>query len=145
MAYGNGTIEPRGNNRWRITWYAAGKRRRKTVRGTITAARRELRQRVAEVDQGGIIDHRKVKVSELLADLLDDYRSKGQDVETCARRVKNLRPFFGNLLACRVGTDTVRAFGPATSYARECPSTLSWRSGTLEKGARNETGSEVVN
>ena len=110
MAYGNGTIEPRGNNRWRITWYAAGKRRRKTVRGTITAARRELRQRVAEVDQGGIIDHRKVKVSELLADLLDDYRSKGQDVETCARRVKNLRPFFGNLLACRVGTDTVRAF-----------------------------------
>ena len=91
MAYGNGTIEPRGNNRWRITWYAAGKRRRKTVRGTITAARRELRQRVAEVDHGGIIDHRKVKVSELLADLLDDYRSKGQDLKTCKQRIRNLR------------------------------------------------------
>ena len=110
MAYGNGTIEQRGNGRWRITWYAAGTRRRKTVRGTITDARRELRKRVAEVDQGRIIDHRKVLVSELLDDLLDDYRSKGQDIRTVTGRVKNLRPFFGSLLAYKVGTDTVQAF-----------------------------------
>ena len=110
MAYGNGTIERRGNDRWRITWYAAGKRRRKTVRGAITAARRELRQRVSEADQGGTIDHRKVKVLELLDDLLHDYRSKRQDIRTITGRVKNLRPFFGNLLAYKVGTDTVQAF-----------------------------------
>ncbi len=110
MAYGDGTIEERGTGRWRITWYAAGVRRRKTIRGTVTDARRTLRRALVEADRGKFIDHRKVTVSELLDDLLDDYRAKLQDVKTCEGRIRNLTPFFGKLLASRVGTNTVRAF-----------------------------------
>ncbi len=109
-AYGNGAIEQRGPGRWRIAWYVAGKRKRKTVRGTITDARRELRMQIAEADHGSLIDQRKITVSELLDDLLDDYRGHRRHMPTIAGRVRNLRPFFGALLAHRVGTDTVYAF-----------------------------------
>ncbi len=110
MAYGDGSIEPRGKGRWRIIWYSGGRRRTKTFQGTITEARRERRRLTSESDQGTAVDHRKVRVSELLDDLLDHYRAKGQDVKTCGYRVQKLRPFFGRMLASRVGTGTVKAF-----------------------------------
>jgi integrase len=50
--YGGGAIDRRGPDTWRLRWRANGQRCTKTFRGTLSAARKELRTLVKAVDDG---------------------------------------------------------------------------------------------
>jgi integrase len=50
--YGNGTIDKRGDNSWRLRYYINGRRFSKNVKGTRTEAARELRNLLKAGDDG---------------------------------------------------------------------------------------------
>jgi integrase len=50
--YGNGVIEPRGPNKWRVRYYVGGKRFSVMVYGSRTDARRRLRELLGTADAG---------------------------------------------------------------------------------------------
>ena len=111
---GSGHIYCRGS-RWWIAYYKEGKLYRESSRGqNRTDAARLLRQRLAQIDAGIFagLHVARVRVGELLDDLLHDYRENNKSYEGFAlpKVRRNLRPFFGHMRAAGVTTDLVERY-----------------------------------
>src|SRR5690348_17084724 len=63
-SYGNGSIDQRGENTWRLRYIVNGRRIIKTVRGSKADARKELRASLGSVDTGKHVVPDKVTVAE---------------------------------------------------------------------------------
>jgi integrase len=50
--HGDGGIDERGNDRWRLRWRVNGKRHTKAFRGTLSEARKELSRLLKSADDG---------------------------------------------------------------------------------------------
>lgn len=61
-AHGDGGIDQRGDDTFRLRWRANGKRHAKTFRGTKADARKELRALTTAVDNGEHVDPTKITV-----------------------------------------------------------------------------------
>ncbi|MCG2639652.1 MULTISPECIES: tyrosine-type recombinase/integrase [Bradyrhizobium] len=62
--HGEGGIDERGENIFRLRWRANGKRHTKTFHGTKVEARKELRSLTSKVDTGEHVDPNKITVSQ---------------------------------------------------------------------------------
>jgi integrase len=69
--HGDGGIDQRGENRWRLRYRVNGKRYTKAFHGTLTEARKELRRLLKSADDGMHIEPDKTTIAEYLRAWLD--------------------------------------------------------------------------
>jgi integrase len=72
--HGDGGIDQRGPDQWRLRWRLDAKRHSKAFHGTKRAAQAELRRLLAEVDAGTAVDPSRMTVAAYLRDWLDKER-----------------------------------------------------------------------
>jgi integrase len=111
---GEGSIFHNGKTDvWTIKFYFRGIPKRESSHSTDRAvAERLLKRRLAEVETKTFIPRTNVKVDELIADMLHEYRREGRktiaDVES--RWGNHLKPFFTRLRADDLNTDLVQRY-----------------------------------
>ena len=88
--YGDGGIDARGKDRWRLRYRIGGKRYTKTVRGTITDAKRELRALLKSGDDGGHVAPKKTTFAEWVETWIELRRHK-VNARTCERYAELMR------------------------------------------------------
>src|SRR5438045_5813527 len=69
--YGDGGLDQRGDDQWRLRWRVGGKRYSKAFHGTKRAAQAELRRIVMEADTGAAVAPIKLTVRQHLGHWLD--------------------------------------------------------------------------
>jgi integrase len=74
--YGDGSIDARGKDRWRLRYRIGGKRYTKTVRGNITDAKRELRRLLKSGDDGGHVAPDKITLAQWIDSWIELRRRK---------------------------------------------------------------------
>lgn len=114
-----GQLIPRGKRTWLLRVYLGrdprtGKREylNQTFHGTKRDAEDELAALVTKRSKGEIAAGRKaVTISDLLDDLIRDYRLNGQGIQWCETLCNvHLRPFFGKLPAAKLTAAHVNAY-----------------------------------
>ena len=70
-SHGDGGIDERGENVFRLRYRVAGKRHTATIHGTLTEARKELRKLVRAGDTGQHVDPDKITVGEWILSWID--------------------------------------------------------------------------
>ncbi len=98
---------------WWIRYYVNGVQRYESSKSRrYTDAENLLKQRQAEIQTGEYAGPvaEKIKIAELLDDLIEDFETNGKSVEWVKHVDKHLRPFFGNLRASRLTTDQIREY-----------------------------------
>jgi Site-specific recombinase XerD len=113
-----GQIIQRGRNIWLVRIYhgsdVSGKRayENKTIHGNKKDAEIFLNEALRRRDLGGTeVAAQRTMVSELLEDLLTDYRVNGKDYDWAERKVRlHVRPFFGAMQARKLTTSAVQQF-----------------------------------
>jgi integrase len=111
---GRGSIFHNGKtNVWTIKFYFRGIPRRESSHSSDRAvAERLLKRRLAEVETKTFTPRTNVKVDELIADMLHEYRREGRktiaDVES--RWKNHLAPFFTRLKADDLNTDLIKKY-----------------------------------
>jgi integrase len=74
--HGDGGIDARGKDRWRLRYRVGGKRFTKTVRGSITDAKRELRAVLKSGDDGGHVEPKHTTLGQWIDTWLELRRPK---------------------------------------------------------------------
>jgi integrase len=74
--YGDGSIDARGKDRWRLRYRVNGKRYTKTVRGSITDAKRELRSVLKSGDDGEHVAPNRTTLNEWIDTWIELRRHK---------------------------------------------------------------------
>ena len=69
--HGDGGIDARGPDRWRLRWRVGGRRFTKSFHGSIGEARKELRRLIKSADDGQHVAPDKVTIADYLRDWLD--------------------------------------------------------------------------
>lgn len=69
--HGDGGIDARGADRWRLRWRVDGRRFTKSFHGPISEARKELRRLIKSVDDGQHVAPDKITIADYLRDWLD--------------------------------------------------------------------------
>ena len=69
--HGDGGIDERGPDRWRLRWCVDGKRFTKSFHGPVGEARKELRRLIKSADDGQHVAPDKITVERYLSDWLD--------------------------------------------------------------------------
>jgi integrase len=115
-----GQIIPRGDRTWMVRVFIGrdpmtGKRKYEgqTVHGTKKDAQKKLNEALSKIDKGEYVPNSsRISVSSLLDDLLSDYRVNGTDADGIEKkRLENhVRPFFGRMLASKVGTSEIQRY-----------------------------------
>jgi integrase len=110
---GSGSIFHNGSAVWWIKFYDRGIPRRESSHSTNQqVAQRLLKKRLAEVETQTYVARENVRVDELVADVICDYRVNSQkSTDDVERRWKlHLRPFFTRVRAYDMTTDRVRRY-----------------------------------
>lgn len=111
-------IKPHSRGKWLVRVFLGrdgnGKRqfRNRVITGTKDDAKNWARDAERDRDMAGSgASLRTLTIGSLLDDLLQDYRINGKSIEWVEMVVRvHLRPAFGNQIAAKVGTDTLREF-----------------------------------
>jgi integrase len=74
--HGDGSIDARGTDRWRLRYRIGGKRYTKTIRGNLTDAKRELRRLLKSGDDGSHVAPGKVTLAQWIDSWIDLRRRK---------------------------------------------------------------------
>jgi len=88
--YGEGSIDERGKGRWRLRYRVNGRRFAKTVRGSISDARKELRRLLKSGDDGEHVEPSKITVVEHVRARLAQWRASGDISDKTAERYSEL-------------------------------------------------------
>jgi integrase len=115
-----GQIISRGERTWLVRVYLGrdpqtGKRRyeAQTVHGTKKDAQKRLTEVLGKLDKGAYAPGTaRVLMNELLDDLFADYRINGLDKQGYEKQrcETHVRPFFGKILAAKLGTSDIRRY-----------------------------------
>jgi hypothetical protein len=110
---GGGSYYKRGDTWW-VKWYRNGRPVRETTGSTKESAAKDLlNRRLGAIAEGRPISLRaeKVRVGELLDDLLTEYRVNGRaSLDRMEELVGHLRPVFGDARAAMVKTPEIRTY-----------------------------------
>jgi integrase len=115
-AHGDGGIEPRGENGWRLRYRLNGRRFTVTFHGNKGEALKELRRLIKSGEDGQHVDPSKIALADFLDRWERDWASgnvSGKTLETYAHHLKHVRR--------HLGTMTLQRLQPvdfATLYAR---------------------------
>src|ERR1700722_7661675 len=74
--YGDGSIDARGKDRWRLRYRIDGKRFSKRIRGSVTDAKRELRSLLKSGDDGGHVAPKRTTLAEWIDTWMELRRHK---------------------------------------------------------------------
>jgi integrase len=96
--HGEGGIDARGGNSWRLRYRLGGKRFTKTVRGTKTEAQKNLRDLLHSGDTGAHVAPEKIK----LADWIEHWLSIGCPGRRCQEIGVRAKERYAQLLRCHV-------------------------------------------
>ena len=120
---------------WYIRFSQNGKRRdEKTRAHTKSEAEAILRSRLHELDTGTFdIDHAKVRISDLFADLQRDYTINGRHVEDLTKRWIHLSPVFGNDFCRTVTTPRIRQYIETRLKEEAAPATVQRETACLRR------------
>src|SRR5690348_4768843 len=69
--HGDGGIDARGPDRWRLRWRVGGKRFTKSFSGSTSDARKQLRQEIKSADDGAHVAPDKITIVDYLRGWLD--------------------------------------------------------------------------
>jgi integrase len=125
---GRGSIFHNGKTDvWTIKFYFRGIPKRESSHSTDRAvAERLLKRRLAEVETKTFTPRTNVKVDELIADMLHEYRREGRktiaDVES--RWKNHLAPFFTRLKADDLNTDLIKKYCTKREEEETNPATI---------------------
>ena len=91
--YGDGGIDERGKDRWRLRYRVDGKRHTKTVIGSITDAKRELRRLLKSADDGEHVAPDAITLAAWIERWIDllERRQDGDEAPTRKRGLVNAR------------------------------------------------------
>jgi integrase len=105
-SYGDGGIDPRGENRWRLRYRVNGQRYTKAFVGPLTDAKRELRRLLKSADDGAHVAPNKMTLADWIAEWV-----KGRPVnERTRERYKGL---LQNQVAPTLGNRRLQALTPS--------------------------------
>lgn len=110
---GTGSVYQNGSRIWWIKYYAAGKARRESSGSPDPrVAEKLLRRRLGEIEADRYVPPAKVRVAELVDDVIRDYtRQEHKSTEHVRRRWEvHLKPWFGHRRASEVSTATVERY-----------------------------------
>jgi integrase len=99
-AYGDGGIEPRGENCWRLRYRSTGKRLTVTFHGLKGEALKELRRLIKSGEDGEHIDPTKITLAEFLDRWERDWATgnvSAKTLETYVHHLKHVRRHLGSL------------------------------------------------
>ncbi len=102
--HGDGGIDARGENIWRLRYRVNGKRFSKTFRGTLSEARKELRRLIRSGDTGEHIAPDKITLAEWVDRWIALLERQQDDGERRRRGLVNARTIerYAELLRCHV-------------------------------------------
>jgi integrase len=103
----DGSIDQRGENSFRLRWRAGGKRYSKTVAGSLTDAKKELRKVLCSVDTGSHVVPAKVTIGDYLATWLDNSR------DLAPKTLERYRELAAKQIIPHLGTVPLQALRPA--------------------------------
>jgi integrase len=112
-ARGSGSIFQNGSAVWWIKFYSNGIGRRESSHSTDhKVAEKLLKRRLAETETKTYVPRENIRIDELVADVVSDYRVNGQkSISNVERRWKlHLMPFFTRVRAGDLTTDRVRQY-----------------------------------
>jgi len=110
---GTGSLFHNGSNIWWFKFYVRGIPRRESSHSTDRkVAEKLLRRRLAEVETKTYVMRANVKIDELIADLLAEYRREGRKSTSYVemRWKQHLQPFFTRLPADDLNTDMAQRY-----------------------------------
>jgi integrase len=121
--YGDGAIDQRGENSFRLRWRVDGKRYSKTVAGSITDAKRELRKLLRSADTGTHVAPAKLTISDYVTTWLDNSR------DLSPKTLERYRELSAKQIIPHLGTIALQALRPAQIEA--------WHSTLIRAGGAN--------
>jgi len=110
---GEGSIFTAGSNVFWIKYYNAGRPIRESSHSTERAvAEKLLRRRLSQIEDDRFVPPAKVRIDELVADVISDYKLKGckSGAHVVRRWERHLKPFFTRRKAGEISTATVRRY-----------------------------------
>jgi integrase len=133
---GGGSYYKRGSVWW-VKWYRNGRPVRESTESTKESAAKDLlNRRLGAVAEGRPISLRaeKVRVGELLDDLLTEYRVNGRaSLDRMEELVAHLRPVFGDARAAMVKTPEVRTYIDARQHDGAANATINRELAALKR------------
>jgi integrase len=123
--HGDGGIDQRGENRWRLRWRVDGKRYSKSFEGTRKEAQAELRRLLKTADDGTHVAPDKQTVADYLRDWLDN------DTGLSPKTLERYRQLAERQIMPHLGTVPLQKLRPAQIDA--------WHSALLKSGLHPRT------
>jgi integrase len=126
-ARGSGSLFQNGSPVWWIKFYDRGIPSRETSHSSDRkVAEKLLKKRLAEVETKTYIPRENIRVDELIADLISDYRVNSQKSTAHVERrwELHLKAFFSRMRACDLATDRVRRYIDARLADGAQPATI---------------------
>jgi integrase len=105
--YGDGAIDQRGENSFRLRWRVDGKRYSRTVAGSITDAKRELRKVLRSADTGTHVAPAKLTIGDYVTTWLDNSR------DLSPKTLERYRELAAKQIIPHLGTIALQALRPA--------------------------------
>lgn len=121
--HGDGAIDPRGKDRWRLRYRVGGKRYTKTVKGSITDARTALRALLKSADDGQHVAPDKTTIREYLRTWIDN------DVGLSPKTRERYRQLAEHQIIPHLGAITLQNLRPATLHE--------WHATLLKSGSKD--------
>jgi integrase len=121
--FGDGTIDQRGDNSFRLRWRVEGKRYSKTVTGSITDAKKELRKILRSADTGTHVAPAKVTIGDYVTSWLDNSR------DLSPKTLERYRELAGKQILPHIGDVLLQALRPSQIET--------WHSTLIRAGASN--------
>src|SRR5665213_7724 len=98
--HGDGSIDARGTDRWRLRYRIGGKRYTKTIRGNVTDAKRELRRLLKSGDEGEHVAAGKTTLAQWI-DTWIELRRRKVNARTSERYAELMRLHVAPTLGAR--------------------------------------------
>jgi integrase len=121
--HGDGAIDQRGKDRWRLRYWVGGKRYTKTVRGSITDARTTLRALLKSADDGQHVAPDKTTIREYLRMWIDG------DAGISPKTRERYRQLAEHQIIPHLGAITLQDLRPVKLHQ--------WHSTLLKSGGKN--------
>lgn len=108
--YGEGSIDQRGKDLWRLRYRVNGKQFTDYVHGTVTEARRELRRRLKAGDDGAHVAPDKITVAKWIEEWLAGLQVGARTAERYAQLMRiHVIPHLGEFRLQRLTANDVKA------------------------------------
>jgi integrase len=144
--HGDGGIDERGPDHYRLRWRVGGRRYSKSFHGPVKEARAELRRLLASVDDGTHVAPDKQTVAEYLKDWLDsDTRLSPRSIERYRQLAEHqVNPHLGRTLLQKLRPQQIATWHSDLLKSGLHPQTIANAHRMLGRGLQRATELEII-